>query len=65
MDGMAGDHLDPKVMEAVHRALPQLRKKLVDLESTWPQPGEGAIGSISEAAGALSERDARRAAAKP
>ncbi len=65
MDGMAGDHLDPKVMEAVHRALPQLKKRVEDLKSTWPKPGDRGMGSVVEAAGTLSERDAARAEAKP
>ena len=59
MDGMAGDHLDPKVMEAVHRALPQLTKRLEELKGTWPKPGEQGMGSVIDAAGSLSERDAQ------
>ena len=65
MDGMAGDHLDPKVMEAVHRALPQLKKRLEDLKGTWPKPGDQGLGSVDDAKGALSERDAAKAEAKP
>jgi HD-GYP domain-containing protein (c-di-GMP phosphodiesterase class II) len=64
MDGMAGDHLDPKVMEAVHRSLPHLVKRLEDLKSTWPKPGEQGMGSVAEAAAVLSERDAHTAEAK-
>jgi putative nucleotidyltransferase with HDIG domain len=64
MDTMAGDHLDPRVMDAVHRALPELREKVDALRSTWPKPGDHGMGSISEAASELSERD-RPAAAKP
>ncbi len=63
MDRMAGSNLDPKVMEAVHRALPELERKLDELKGTWPKPGDRGMGSIAEAAGGLSERD-RPAAAK-
>ena len=65
MDGMAGAHLDPKVMEAVHRALPQLEKKVDELRATWPKAGDQGMGSVSEAASALSERDRAQAVAKP
>ena len=65
MDGMAGAHLDPKVMEAVHRALPQLERKIEELRGTWPKAGDQGMGSVSEAAGALSERDGPQPAAKP
>src|SRR5437899_6103309 len=61
MDGMAGEHLDPKVMAAVHAAKPHLEAALVALKHTWPKPGDEGMGTIQEAAG-LSERD--RAAAK-
>ena len=58
MDGMAGSHLDPALMAAVHRALPALEKTIDELRSTWPKAGDEGMGSISEAAGgALSERD--------
>ena len=58
MDGMAGAHLDPAVMAAVHRALPALEREIDALKSTWPKPGDEGMGSISEAAsGGLSERD--------
>jgi putative nucleotidyltransferase with HDIG domain len=57
MDGMAGSHLDPAVMAAVHRALPQLEKTIDELKATWPKPGDEGMGSISEAASGLSERD--------
>lgn len=59
MDGMAGDHLDPKVMAAVHAAQPHLEAALAALKHTWPKPGERGeegMGTIQEAAG-LSERD--------
>ena len=61
---MAGDHLDPKVMEAVHRSLPHLRKRLEDLKGTWPKPGDQGMGSVAEAAAVVSERDAQKAEAK-
>jgi len=61
MDGMAGEHLDPKVMAAVHAAKPHLEAALAALKHTWPKPGDEGMGTIQEAAG-LSERD--RAAAK-
>ena len=57
MDGMSGDHLDPRVMKAVHDAVPKLQAKIEELKSTWPKPGDQGMGSISEAAGALSQRD--------
>ncbi|MEO8632555.1 MAG: HD domain-containing phosphohydrolase [Chloroflexota bacterium] len=56
MDSMAGDHLDPKVMVAVHAARPHLEAALAALKHTWPQPGDEGMGTIQEAAG-LSERD--------
>ncbi|MEK7860036.1 MAG: HD domain-containing phosphohydrolase, partial [Chloroflexota bacterium] len=57
MGGMAGDHLDPQVIEAVHRALPELEATIEELKPTWPKPGDEGMGSIQEAAGGLSERD--------
>ena len=57
MDGMAGAHLDPAVIAAVHRALPELQRTIEELRSTWPKPGDEGMGSIQEAAGGLSERD--------
>src|SRR2546430_8808401 len=64
MDGMAGAHLDPAVMLAVHHALPALERTIDELRSTWPKAGDEGMGSISEAAsGGLSERD--RPAATP
>jgi putative nucleotidyltransferase with HDIG domain len=56
MDGMAGDHLDPKVMAAVHAAKAHLEAAVVALKHTWPKPGEEGMGTIQEAAG-ISERD--------
>lgn len=60
MDGMAGDHLDPAVMNAVHGALPELRTCLEELRESWPKPGDEGMGTIQEAAAALSERDQGR-----
>lgn len=60
MDGMAGDHLDPAVMLALHGALPELRACLEELRESWPKPGDEGMGTIQEAAGALSERDRAR-----
>ena len=60
MDGMAGDHLDPAVMVALHGALPELRACLEELRDSWPKPGDEGMGTIQEAAGALSERDQAR-----
>ena len=57
MDGMSGAHLDPDVMAAVHRARPALETAIDELRSSWPKPGDEGMGSISEAASGLSERD--------
>jgi putative nucleotidyltransferase with HDIG domain len=65
MDTMTGDHLDPQVMAAVHRALPQLREKVEALMVTWPKPGDHGMGSISEATDELSERDRPPTVVKP
>ena len=62
MDGMSGDHLDPRVMQAVHEALPELERTVEELKSTWPKPGDQGMGSVAQAAGALSERDQPAAA---
>ena len=64
MDGMAGQHLDPRVMEAVHRALPNLQRMLEEMKPTWPKPGEHGGGTLAEAA-ELSERDRIASEAKP
>jgi len=48
MDGMAGDHLDPAVVAAVHRALPELTTALEELKHTWPKPDEGLEAELSE-----------------
>src|SRR5438105_8150621 len=54
MDGMAGDHLDPEVVAAVHRLLKDLEWTLESLKHTWPKPSQ----EVAPAAeGALSERD--------
>lgn len=63
MDGMAGAHLDPAVMAAVHRALPELERTIDELRTTWPKAGDEGMGSIAEAASGLSERDQRMGAA--
>ena len=57
MDGMTGAHLDPRVMEALHDALPKLEKKLDELKGTWPKPGDQGMGTMAETPGTLSERD--------
>jgi len=58
MDGMAGAHLDPAIMAAVHRALPELERTIDELKDTWPKAGDEGMGSLAEAASAgLSERD--------
>ncbi|HEY8757539.1 MAG TPA: HD domain-containing phosphohydrolase [Candidatus Limnocylindria bacterium] len=58
IDGMAGDHLDPAIVAAVHRALPELERTVDDLKDTWPKAGDEGMGSLAEAAsGGLSERD--------
>ncbi len=64
MAGMAGSHLDPEVLAAVHRALPELQRTIDQLRHTWPKPGDEGMGSIQEAAGGLSERD-RAASGSP
>lgn len=61
MDRMAGDHLDPKVVAAVHTAKPHLEAAVVAMKHTWPKPGDEGMGTIQEAAG-MSGRD--EAAAK-
>jgi HD-GYP domain-containing protein (c-di-GMP phosphodiesterase class II) len=57
MDGMTGQHLDPRVMQALHDALPELERTIEELRPTWPKPGDQGMGSLQEAAGGLSERD--------
>ncbi len=64
MGGMAGNHLDPEVMAAVHRALPELERTIDELKDTWPKPGDEGMGSLQEAAGGLSERDQAKAEPK-
>ena len=56
MDTMAGDHLDPKVVAAVHTAKPHLEAAIAALKHTWPKPGDEGMGTMQEAAG-ISERD--------
>ncbi len=48
MDGMSGDHLDPAVVEAVHRTLPELTAALEELKTTWPKAEEGPEAEVSE-----------------
>jgi len=58
IDGMAGDHLDPAIVAAVHRALPELERTVDELKDTWPKAGDEGMGSLAEAAsGGVSERD--------
>jgi HD-GYP domain-containing protein (c-di-GMP phosphodiesterase class II) len=57
MDTMAGDHLDPHVVAAVHRSLKDLEWTLESLKQTWPKPGDEGMGSVYEAVTVLSERD--------
>jgi len=66
MDEMAGAHLDPAVVTAVHRALPVLERTIHELMPTWPQAGDEAMGSLAEAArDGLSERDQKPAGPAP
>lgn len=62
MDRMVGSHLDPEVMAALRRALPELERTLEELKHTWPK------AEAASAEGRLAERDrpqaARRAAGK-
>jgi putative nucleotidyltransferase with HDIG domain len=58
MDAMTGAHLDPTVMAALHRALPELQAVVHELKSTWPKAGDEGMGTLAEAASGLSERDA-------
>src|SRR2546421_7487394 len=50
MKGMTGDHLDPRVMDAVRRALPELERAMEELKPTWPKPGDEGMGTIAHAA---------------
>jgi putative nucleotidyltransferase with HDIG domain len=66
MDEMAGPHLDPAVVTAVHNALPALERTIHELMPTWPQAGDEAMGSLAEAArSGLSERDQKPAPPAP
>ena len=58
MDAMAGDHLDPEVVAAVHRSRKDLEWTLESVKHTWPKPQDE---SVSAEAG-LSERDQAAAA---
>lgn len=62
MDGMAGAHLDPAVMAAVHRCLPALETTVAELRGTWPKPGDEGMASLSDDVSGFSERDRPAAA---
>jgi HD-GYP domain-containing protein (c-di-GMP phosphodiesterase class II) len=55
MDGMAGAHLDPKVVAAVRRAVHDLEWTLDSMKHTWPKPGDEGMSKAAEMG--LSERD--------
>ena len=55
MDGMAGDHLDPKVVAAVRRNVHDLEWTLDSMKHTWPKPGDEGMSKSPETG--LSERD--------
>jgi putative methionine-R-sulfoxide reductase with GAF domain len=52
MTSMTGEHLDPAVMAALRRALPELERTVAELKHTWPRSEDDAAGPT------LSERDA-------
>jgi HD-GYP domain-containing protein (c-di-GMP phosphodiesterase class II) len=54
MDGMAGDHLDPKVMTAIRKNIHDLEWTLESLKHTWPKPGDEGMGPVPVG---LSQRD--------
>ena len=58
MDGMAGDHLDPSVVEAVRRNVHDLEWTLDSMKHTWPKPGDEGMAEAPESG--LSERDQAR-----
>lgn len=51
MEGMAGDHLDPRVVAVLRKSIQDLEWTLESLKHTWPRPGDEGLG------GPLSERD--------
>jgi putative nucleotidyltransferase with HDIG domain len=55
MDGMAGAHLDPKVVAAVRRSVHDLEWTLDSMKHTWPKPGDEGMSRSPETG--LSERD--------
>jgi putative nucleotidyltransferase with HDIG domain len=55
MDGMAGDHLDPKVVAAVRRSVHDLEWTLDSMKHTWPKPDDEGMAAAPEEG--LSERD--------
>jgi len=55
MDGMAGAHLDPKVVAAVRRSVHDLEWTLDSMKHTWPKPGDEGMSRSPESG--LSERD--------
>ena len=55
MDGMAGDHLDPKVVAAVRRNVHDLEWTLDSMKHTWPKPGDEGMSKSPDTG--LSERD--------
>lgn len=57
MDTMAGDHLDPEVVAALHRSIHDLEWTLDSMKHTWPKPGGEGRGRIPEPPGGMSERD--------
>jgi HD-GYP domain-containing protein (c-di-GMP phosphodiesterase class II) len=55
MDGMAGAHLDPTVVAAVHRNVHDLEWTLDSMKHTWPKPGDEGMSAAPPSG--LSERD--------
>jgi len=55
MDGMAGGHLDPKVVAAVRRSVHDLQWTLDSMKHTWPKPGDEGMSKSPDTG--LSERD--------
>ena len=55
MDGMAGPHLDPKVVAAVRKSVHDLEWTLDSMKHTWPKPGDEGMSKSPDTG--LSERD--------
>ncbi|HEY8825763.1 MAG TPA: HD domain-containing phosphohydrolase [Candidatus Limnocylindria bacterium] len=55
MDGMAGPHLDPKVVAAVRKNVHDLEWTLDSMKHTWPKPGDEGMSKSPDTG--LSERD--------